>query len=317
VVSPLLQVMQDNKDTLSLIRNGVWTMSNFCRGKPAPPFELVRKILPALARLIYHTDEEVLTDTCWALSYLSDGTNERIEWVLQSGICRKVVELLGSEHNGIIVPALRTVGNIVTGADDQTQVVLNCGALPRLHYLLKNNPKKSVKKEACWTISNITAGTQEQIKAVQDEGLFETLILILKGSDFEVRKEAAWAISNTTSGGNWDQIQYLVHAGCMAPLCDMLEGPDPRIVLVALEGIENILKAASEKDPSKLSLFTLEMEECGGLDKLEQLQEHPNDDIYDKTLSVLESFFELEEETIIPVPIPKPETDAESSLCNT
>ena len=296
VVGPLLKVMQSNKESLSLIRNGVWTMSNFCRGKPAPPFELVKKILPALARLVYHTDEEVLTDACWALSYLSDGTNDRIEWVLQSGICRRVVELLGSEHNGIIVPALRTVGNIVTGADDQTQVVLNCGALPRLHHLLRQNPKKSVKKEACWTISNITAGTQDQIKAVLKEGLFETLIMILRSADFEVRKEAAWAISNTTSGGSWEQIQYLVHAGCLGPLCDMLDGPDPRIVLVALEGIENILKAAAERNPSKMNAFTLEIEECGGLDKLELLQEHPNDDIYDKTLTVLETYFELEEE---------------------
>lgn len=298
VVNPLLKVMNANKESLSLIRNGVWTMSNFCRGKPAPEFELVKKILPALARLIYYSDEEVLTDACWALSYMSDGTNDRIEWVLNAGVCRRVVELLGSEHNGIIVPALRTVGNIVTGADDQTQVVLNCGALPRLHDLLRNNPKKSIKKEACWTISNITAGTQDQIESVLKEGILETMIVLLRHPDFEVRKEAAWAISNTTSGGSWEQIQYIVNAGCLPPLCDMLDGPDARIVLVALEGIENILRAASERNPSKVNIFTLKIEECGGLDKLEQLQEHPNDDIYDKTLTVLESYFELEEEFV-------------------
>ena len=34
------------------------------------------------------------------------------------------------------MPALRTLGNIVTGTDEQTQVVLDHGILPHLHNLL-------------------------------------------------------------------------------------------------------------------------------------------------------------------------------------
>jgi hypothetical protein len=64
----------------------------------------------------------------------------------------------------VLVPALRTVGNIVTGDDLQTQVIINCGALPCLLNLLTTSHKKSIKKEACWTISNITAGTKEQVR---------------------------------------------------------------------------------------------------------------------------------------------------------
>ncbi len=64
----------------------------------------------------------------------------------------------------MLVPALRTVGNIVTGDDLQTQVIINCGALPCLLNLLTTSHKKSIKKEACWTISNITAGTKEQVR---------------------------------------------------------------------------------------------------------------------------------------------------------
>lgn len=70
----------------------------------------------------------------------------------------------------MLVPALRTVGNIVTGDDMQTQVIISCGALTCLLHLLKTAQKKSIKKEACWTISNITAGTKEQIQAVIDAG---------------------------------------------------------------------------------------------------------------------------------------------------
>ena len=60
-------------------------------------------------------------------------------------------------------PALRTIGNIVTGEDHQTQAVIDAGVLPSLRALL-NDPKKDLKKETCWTLSNITAGTEAQIQ---------------------------------------------------------------------------------------------------------------------------------------------------------
>lgn len=79
-----------------MLRNAVWTLSNLCRGKnPPPDFQKVSQGLQVLARLIYHEDDEVLSDACWALSYLSDGTNNKIQAVIESGVCRRLVELLG------------------------------------------------------------------------------------------------------------------------------------------------------------------------------------------------------------------------------
>jgi len=80
----------------------------------------------------------------------------------------------------VLVPALRTVGNIVTGNDMQTQVIINCGALQCLLQLLTSSHKKSIKKEACWTISNITAGTKEQIQNVLDAGIAAPLVYLLQ-----------------------------------------------------------------------------------------------------------------------------------------
>lgn len=50
--------------------------------------------LPVLAKLVYVTDDEILTDACWALSYISDGANEKIQAVIESGVTRRLVELL-------------------------------------------------------------------------------------------------------------------------------------------------------------------------------------------------------------------------------
>ncbi|MCI24881.1 importin subunit alpha-1-like, partial [Trifolium medium] len=81
----------------------------------------VKPALPALAQLIHSNDEEVLTDACWALSYLSDGANDKIQGVIDAGVCSRLVELLLHPSPSVLIPALRTVGNIVTGDDLQTQ----------------------------------------------------------------------------------------------------------------------------------------------------------------------------------------------------
>jgi importin subunit alpha-1 len=66
-------------------------------------------------------------------------------------------------QQNVVSAALRAVGNIVTGDDLQTQIILNCQVLPCLLHLLSAT-KEEIKKEACWTISNVTAGNRQQIQ---------------------------------------------------------------------------------------------------------------------------------------------------------
>ncbi|KAH0914894.1 hypothetical protein HID58_029340 [Brassica napus] len=300
---PLLSQLNEHAK-LSMLRNATWTLSNFCRGKPQPPFEQVSPALPALERLIHSTDEEVLTDACWALSYLSDGINEKIQSVIQAGVVPRLVELLEHPSPSVLIPALRTIGNIVTGDDAQTQCVISHGALLSLLSLLTHNHKKSIKKEACWTISNITAGNRDQIQAVCEAGLIFPLVNLLQNAEFDIKKEAAWAVSNATSGGSPDQIKYMVDQGVVKPLCDLLICPDPRIITVCLEGLENILKVGeAEKltgNTGDVNFYAQLIDDAEGLEKIENLQSHDNSEIYEKAVKILETYWLEEEDETLP-----------------
>uniref|UniRef100_A0A8C1B620 Importin subunit alpha n=1 Tax=Cyprinus carpio carpio TaxID=630221 RepID=A0A8C1B620_CYPCA len=244
VVKPLLSFINPSIP-ITFLRNVTWVIVNLCRNKdPPPPMETVQEILPALCVLIYHTDINILVDTVWALSYLTDGGNEQIQMVIDSGVVPFLVPLLSHQEVKVQTAALRAVGNIVTGTDEQTQVVLNCDVLSHFPNLL-THPKEKINKEAVWFLSNITAGNQQQVQAVIDAGLIPMIIHQLAKGDFGTQKEAAWAISNLTIN------EFLI---------------------------------PTKRDPALLQPVVR-------LEKIENLQQHENEDIYKLAFEIIDQYF--------------------------
>lgn len=107
--------------------------------------------------------------------------------------------------------------------------------------------------------------------------------------DFKSQKEAAWAVTNITSGGSIQQLSILVQEGALHCLCMLLDSKDYKCVKVVMDGIVNILTTAEKTgDVEKVAVL---IEECGGLDKLEALQHHENEEIYQKALSIIDTYF--------------------------
>ena len=231
---------------------------------------------------------------CWALSCLSDGDNSKFD-VIQSGVAHRLVELLCHPH-----PLFRHRLFVVVTLSrrrfaDTDHHQLWCVALSSLVAELH---KKGIRKEACWTLSNITAGNKSQIQHVIDHNLIPPLVLLLGQAEFDIRKEVAWCISNATSGGSPEQIKYIVGQGAIPNLVSLLDVAETKIITVALEGLENILKVGEidAKNTEGVNQHARFIEEAGGLERIEHLQRHDDSEIYNKCVSILETYFECEDE---------------------
>ena len=129
----------------------MWALSNFCRGKPQPNLAHVEPALPHLTHLLSKGKSVVFADVCWALSYISDGDDNRIDAAMNTGVTPMLVELLSHDDANVVTPALRTLGNFVSGNEIHTQAVVNFGILPKVLPLL-SHPRKNIRKETCWLL---------------------------------------------------------------------------------------------------------------------------------------------------------------------
>lgn len=84
----------------------------------------------------------------------------------------------------------------------------------------------------------------------------------------------------------------LVDTDVIEAMADILDLTDAVLVLVALDAIESILKLGKDRNKPYHIFF----EEAEGITKLENLQHHTNDKVYDKAVELIETYYGVEED---------------------
>jgi len=87
----------------------------------------------------------------------------------------------------------------------------------------------------------------------------------------------------------------MVDHGVIGPFCSLLAIRDSQIVQVVLDGLNNILK----KSGARTDEVCQKIEECGGLDKIEHLQNHESEEIYKMAYEIIDNYFSSEDEDIV------------------
>ncbi|THD27161.1 Importin subunit alpha [Fasciola hepatica] len=290
VLNPLFKLLERVWDMPSVVSNIAWVLSNLCRNRdPTPPHNIIKAMLPVFKRLLqYDRSKEVVVDTAWALAYASDAANNAIDDILGSGCLPLLLRLLSSNSPNLVSPALRAVGNLVIGDDAQTQAVIDAGLLPYVPALL-NYEKSSIVKETCWMVSNLTAGSVDQIQAVIDHNLVPNILEIMHKGEFRTQKEACWVINNMVNGGSAEQCAYLLNQRVIPALANLLTASEAKVIIMVLEIIKRLFEISEQY--GHLESACIELETCGGVDKMEQLQDHGNDQVYKTAYDLIDLYF--------------------------
>mmetsp|Transcript_2570 Transcript_2570/g.3748 ORF Transcript_2570/g.3748 Transcript_2570/m.3748 type:complete len:565 (-) Transcript_2570:210-1904(-) len=302
VLAPLLLNIQ-KPDNRSLLGNIIWTMSNLCRGKPNPELSVIEPAIPALAFLLNNESDDITedmqVDACWAMSYICDGDSDRIQAVLDSNVLPRLMELVTQGKTCLITPIVRIFGNFVSGNELQTQAVIDAGIFSVANDLLHHGRRK-IRKETCWLLSNIAAGSHEQIASLLNESsIVKKVVDMAQTAEWEVRKEAIWFVSNIFTGGNDNQIQHMAEYRGIPAMCSVLDMEDSRMIMVSLEALEQVLAIGEKYDRA----YDHIIDEHDGIDKLEKLQEHQSEDIFNKVVGIIDTFFgreDIEDENLAP-----------------
>ena len=278
-----------------IIKQTTWAISNFFRVKPAPPYDIAQKCIKNIARamVMLPKDTEFLTDGCFILYFMTEHYKDTINDLLDIDIIPKIIQNLDIDVHFIQINCLRIVGNIASGNANQTQLLIDWGLL---NYLKKTifNGKKQIRKESAWILSNIAAGTQKQIETLISEDFLPILDKAIKTDEAEIRKECIWAVCNLTSVEKVDYIKKILEQGILAIICDCLKMEDAKYLAVCLEAFGNLLSFGKKSNPDGPNPIVMEVEKMGMFDVLEKLQYHPVEIVYEKTLKILETYFETQ-----------------------
>jgi hypothetical protein len=158
VYKPLSRLVSTSKINKSLLKTICWLNSNIQRYKNLSDTDLLYGLQIASTGL-FTEEGEIVSDCLWALNYIADTDDDNLLGQIASGeILAKIIQFIGDKDYSIFVPALRTLGNILSSNDPEVvDKALFLGALKQLTTIMYA-PNSNLIKECCWALSNICAG---------------------------------------------------------------------------------------------------------------------------------------------------------------
>lgn len=292
----------DKSDTIGGLRNLAWTISNCCRGKPTLDPKLITMFSKTLMALFSCGDSDVASSVCWSFAYLTDGSNNHIKAATDTGFVGPLVKLgedISIIPKDVALPLVRALGNITTGDEAETQLVIDSGGIEMLFkFACSPSFPSTVRKEACWALSNICGGTIDQIRnVVEHPNLLSHFMSTFHSEPQDVQKEIIWMIANISEREKLSFTLKLYELEYVKLLLSVLHFPEVRMNFICLLAIYHIGKCLHQEGMiDEFEDFKDCIEINGGLDRIEELQHSRSEQVYQKAVQILETFFGAVEE---------------------
>ena len=289
---PLLINCLKHSQNHTQIKNSSWAISRLCQCKPLPNFKMLIDAMPVLAELIKtQHDAKILKYSLSALSLLC-GNEEQIEYLIHTGVVHQVLQLLNHHSLKIRLFAISIVFNILTGNEQHIQLVIDLGGVQALSALVDSYEIR-MQSRAVLSISKICAGSKAQLDRLITAGVIPKLVARVYSYDQDIKKKSVCALRNAAAGGSPFQVVTFVQSGIIQALCSLFQEKDLKIILAAMNGLSRILKCGKEHFSvnKEISEFASIVEQCDGLVKLKELQNHSYYFIALKASSMIVTYF--------------------------
>lgn len=121
-IKPLTRMLDTND--VRLIQSACFALANLARGEEKELEEFLNVGL--IDKLANHLsdDNDTITEICWTISYLTAGSEKCRQQVMNKELAAPLVSVLVSlsEQGSLVLPVLRTLGNLC-GSDDNLKVL--------------------------------------------------------------------------------------------------------------------------------------------------------------------------------------------------
>ncbi|ORE22414.1 ARM repeat-containing protein [Rhizopus microsporus] len=228
-IKPLTRMLDTND--VRLIQSACFALANLARGEEKELEEFLNVGL--IDKLANHLsdDNDTITEICWTISYLTAGSEKCRQQVMNKGLAAPLVSVLVSlsEQGSLVLPVLRTLGNLC-GSDDNLKVLADQPGLLSTVIKLVNSEERD---------------NRYIIEQVEELHAIDSLSELLTRGAFDIRKGAAYCIMNIANHGP-EHLDQLCHKRLLPSFLDLLRSQEAEMIRLALGYIELLLTQSAK-----------------------------------------------------------------------
>jgi len=257
-----------------------WCISHCCKGKF---LENQLKCVPFLSLALKNNIMDVYPEVLWGLAHISD---KKAEALNDKECLGSILKLIKIDLTLFQKPALRVIGNLLSGSTEMVELLVSMGVIKYLAYSLEHE-SKVVRHESMWALSNL-CGTK-YVKDLMAKGIIKKIVDLSITDCSEVQNEAVWGLYNAIIASDVSVIKDLVDLGILSALCYLVNFVSNKEKMLLLKALDKILKIGEEESPNA---YVEILESNGGKETIEYLVASPNEKINKKASHTLNKYFD-------------------------
>uniref|UniRef100_A0AC34FNW9 Uncharacterized protein n=1 Tax=Panagrolaimus sp. ES5 TaxID=591445 RepID=A0AC34FNW9_9BILA len=256
----------------------------------------IAEFLPIIKILLQFRDDTIWSDLCGAISYLTNGKYAEkhvhyavLDMVIKADILPRVFESFNDMDPELYELAVNICCNFTSGSFEHVQYIFGLNIVNFENLFLYESPK--IVKAEISMLSNILSGSHSQIQAVIDETLVPKILQHLRNNVFEVQVEAISALSNLCEFGTLEQLSYLTSIDIFSSIAQLTDINNSYFLIKTVSIINRVFYATAAQHPELLEKCKNDFWRAGGIDRVEELQNHENFAISQISAEILDTYF--------------------------